>query len=360
MDIIHTYKQVLTGNIKRFPYGIWNKKENGITIFRYLIDEYLALSNEEIYKQVNKAFIVEYKLIGMLNLLFDGSPTIALIETFPNRFNIGKLTIPKNFLVPKEEALKAIEPFVKDWNEQEFNDKFCPHVMQDAGIYALYRKLDFSIEAVVEYLWPGRSYNPISTFESHIKNVQNALKDMSDDQILSVASTKEMHNIGLAQPLKYFKGSIYRMLDAAFPNRFYPWDMKSLPSGFWNDPEQYGALVRHLLKDWDDNKIKAEFTGETVLSKAGYRSWHPAGLSSFDLINAAFPNKFKPWELSRVPSGFWENPDNVRSAVLWLEKKLGWDKTKMKSSLHRDIVIKHGLGKLGQKRVKELLEITYK
>ncbi|MGU8987659.1 DUF4046 domain-containing protein [Clostridium perfringens] len=68
MDAVDIYKLLLKENIKRFPNGFWKKQngaENAIKYIKWLIEESLNLSDEEIKDLVSVKFFKENKLIDL-------------------------------------------------------------------------------------------------------------------------------------------------------------------------------------------------------------------------------------------------------------------------------------------------------
>jgi hypothetical protein len=81
---------------------------------------------------------------------------------------------------------------------------------------------------------------------------------------------------------------------------------------------------------------------------------HPNGMlqscfnsSPFEAINAAYPNKFKPWELPKVPICFWNSKENCIAALKWVTKeKLKLAPSMAKKSLRRNMLRENGLALL--------------
>ncbi len=58
--------------------------------------------------------------------------------------------------------------------------------------------------------------------------------------------------------------------------------------------------------------------------------------SPFEALNAAYPNKFKEWELPNVPRNFWNSEKNCITATKWLiEEKLKFDIKTAKEKLSK-------------------------
>lgn len=68
LEDIEIYELLLQGRISNFPSGFWanrsvdDAKDIAIKLLRYLIDEKLKLSKENVKKEVPKLFLTKYKL----------------------------------------------------------------------------------------------------------------------------------------------------------------------------------------------------------------------------------------------------------------------------------------------------------
>ncbi|MBB3109112.1 hypothetical protein FHS18_001164 [Paenibacillus phyllosphaerae] len=84
--IIDIYKSILAGKRKEFPRGTWNPYNSGYDnanrCIRYLFEEHLQFSKEQVLEQSNASFFSKWKLRGMLDL-FDGSTHKPIISAFP-------------------------------------------------------------------------------------------------------------------------------------------------------------------------------------------------------------------------------------------------------------------------------------
>ena len=120
--------------------------------------------------------------------------------------------------------------------------------------------------------------------------------------------------------------------------------MKKFPSGFWKEPEHKevaALLTRHLLEErlkWDKNTIKKQVS-QTTFNKhklSGMLAIVFKG-SVWDVINNAYPNEFKPWELLRVPKNYWEGDVGIANGIAatrWLiEDVLNWDCERVKKEI---------------------------
>ena len=71
---------------KFVPQGYWKNKENGIKATKWLIEEKLKLSDEELKEQLSVNLFIDNGLWGMLLHCFNGSPYEAINNVYPDKF----------------------------------------------------------------------------------------------------------------------------------------------------------------------------------------------------------------------------------------------------------------------------------
>lgn len=133
---------------------------------------------------------------------------------------------------------------------------------------------------------------------------------------------------------------IYRqVLDGTldrFPRNFWKEEYKSAP-----------ALVRYLIEEvlkWDEEDIKNNFTTFTL------EQYKLAGLHKyvykknlFNVIDSAYPGRFKPWEMKFSPRSYWRNLENCINATRWLIlEKLEWTKEDIMEKFNNNVFKENG------------------
>jgi len=103
--------------------------------------------------------------------------------------------------------------------------------------------------------------------------------------------------------------------------------MKNKPNGYWKDLDNKKEFVRELdeklgfskMEDWyqikydDFLRYGRGGRGATTFTKGGM----------ITLLEECYPDyNWLPWLFRKAPAGFWENMDNQRKYLFWLEKKL--------------------------------------
>ena len=89
IDIIEMYKEILKGTRKKFANGTWQRPDtipNAIKVTKWLIEEKLKLTDEEIKEQLSAKLFLTNGLSSVLQQCFNGSPYQAINETYPNKF----------------------------------------------------------------------------------------------------------------------------------------------------------------------------------------------------------------------------------------------------------------------------------
>lgn len=83
---IDVYRLILDGSLRAFPHGFWDGVpgyKTAINILRYLFNNILKCSIEDIKDKVSREIFEEYKLAGMISYVFDDSIYIAIGEAYP-------------------------------------------------------------------------------------------------------------------------------------------------------------------------------------------------------------------------------------------------------------------------------------
>lgn len=91
---------------KNVPMGYWTK-ENGVLATRWLIDEKLKISKEELKKHLSAGLFKENGLDSMLNYCFKGSPYLAIDCAYPGLFKEWEFNQVRRNFWTKEKGVEA-------------------------------------------------------------------------------------------------------------------------------------------------------------------------------------------------------------------------------------------------------------
>jgi len=154
-----------------------------------------------------------------------------------------------------------------------------------------------------------------------------------------------------------FRGSPSAAVEAAYPGRYKPWEFNHSPQGCWQGkPGRESAIeaTRWLFEvklGWPVGEVAGR-VDETVFAENGLLGMLDLvyGSSPYRAVDAAYPGRFKPWEKTSVPKGYWSGSrgrSHAVAATRWLiEERLGWTDEQVALELSRDIFVEHGLGTL--------------
>ena len=241
MEPEKVYELILNGSIYGFPKGFFKEKNPEKTdkyarLIRYLIEEKLHWSDEEICKNLTKDIFYEYYLSGMLQSIFSNSPYKVIENTYPGKFRPWELSIvPRNY-----------------WNKEN---------AREAIVWLIEEKLRCTDEEI---------YMKISA-DIFIKN-------------------------GLGYMLmKIFNGSPYKALNTVYPGKFKPWLFNTTPRNYWNKENAREAiiwLIEEKLK-WSYTDICEKITMEVFIENGlGGMIQTVFDGSIYEALNNAYPGKF--------------------------------------------------------------------
>ena len=290
MSPVELYQLVLDGEVPKFPKGYWidfEPNNTAVPIIRYLVEEKLKLSDEDILASWNYKLIVTNKLSGMIRTLFSSSPYLVIEAAYPGKFKPWEFkTVPRDFWT-KEMAIDAIKWLVED-----------------------------------------------------------KLK-LSDEEVLNQWSTKFLKTYELQGMLHLlFSSSPYLAIDAAYPGKFKPWEFKNTPQDFWTKEMAIEAVKwlvedklklsnEEVLNQWNAKLLKTNRL-QGMLKALFFGSPYLA-------IDAAYPGKFKPWEFKGIPQGYWSRETGIE-AIKWLvEDKLKLSDEEIFHALTIEIFKDYGL-----------------
>jgi hypothetical protein len=117
LSSVEIYKMVLRGDLTHFPLGFWTRpeaKESAVEVIRYLIEEYLKLTDEQIKTTASNVFFTKYKLRGMLNIVFKWSTYEAINSAYPNIFTPWELKSVPNDYWNTETGKQAVKWLIED------------------------------------------------------------------------------------------------------------------------------------------------------------------------------------------------------------------------------------------------------
>ena len=353
-DISKYYLEEVLAKGKQFPKGVWNcneKYDNAKEVTKTLIEKVLKWSDDEIKRKLSANIFIQNSLYGMLVILFNGSPYLAIENAYPGKFKPWELPCVSNSFwnlkTAKEATIWLIEEKLK-WNDDDIKEKLSANTFIKNSLTSIISLFNGSPYLAIENAYPGKfkpwelpsvpkkNWNVKTAREATIWLIEEKLK-WSDEDVrrnLSKNTFKENSLRGMLNLL--FNGSPYLAIENAYPGKFKAWEFAKVPKNFWNLKTASEAtiwLIEEKLK-WSDEDVRRN------LSKNTFKENSLSGMldvlfngSPYLAIDNAYPGKFKPWELPSVPKKFW-NLETAKEATIWLiEEKLKWSDEDVKEKL---------------------------
>ena len=332
------------------PKYFWNLK-TASDATRWLIEEKLKWSDDDIKNKLSKNTFRKNSLGGMLAVLFNDSPYRAIENAYPGKFKPWELpSVPKkiwNVETAREATIWLIEEKLK-WSDDDIKEKLSANTFIKNSLTSIISLFNGSPYLAIENAYPGKfkpwelpsvpkkNWNVKTAREATIWLIEEKLK-WSDEDVrrnLSKNTFKENSLRGMLNLL--FNGSPYLAIENAYPGKFKAWEFAKVSKNFWNLKTASEAtiwLIEEKLK-WSDEDVRRN------LSQNTFKENSLRGMlailfneSPYRAIDNAYPGKFKPWEFKRIPNNFW-NLKTAREATIWLiEEKLKWSDEDVKEKL---------------------------
>ncbi|PEK57846.1 hypothetical protein [Bacillus wiedmannii] len=289
ITIEEIYQEILDNKRGKFPRNTWNQDEGGELkkrVTQYLIEVVLKWNDEDIRERWNQRIIIKSKLTSVLQA-YHSSPYVMLNAAYPNRFEAWELK----------------------------------HTLKGFWTY------DKSLEI--------------------LKKIIEEKERLTEHQLLEVYSLEWLAKKNLGGVCwTYFKDSPYAMLNAAYPNRYKEWELKHVPKNFWTRKKALKALCW-----WIDKKEKltgksllnvysGEWLKERKLSTPLLKYWNN---SPFKMLNEAYPNRFREWELKKVSNNFWESEEKSLQIFKQIIKESNYTTDDIKKHFSLKWITDHGL-----------------
>lgn len=262
--------------VGKTPNGFWNYEDNQKMALKWLFEEKLQWTEEDIKKKTTKKVFTDNKLMGMLKNAFGSSPYRAVEFYSDGKIKPWEMKVtPMSYFDALENQIAAVKWLFDEklkWTDEDFKNKMSKQVFIDNGLASLFSR-----------------YN-----------------------------------------------NYYQILELVYPKRFNAWEvMDYVPHGFWDKKENRLSALQWLFEDnlkWTEKDIITKINihvfreyGLDGLFQLKYES------RTYEVVEELYPGKYKPWELPITYRGFWDNEDECIDAMKWLinekcpNKKLTFD-----------------------------------
>ncbi|MGN4723724.1 hypothetical protein ACTFR8_22115 [Bacillus cereus group sp. MYBK15-3] len=155
--------------------------------------------------------------------------------------------------------------------------------------------------------------------EAAIREVKRLIEDeykFTDSEIVVVVNKKWMGAHGLGEVFRSkWLDSVPMMFEDLYPNRFKPWEFKSLPSRFWTKELGLAAL-KWVIEDKLELSDKAllefysrKFITDNRLTTPCLNFW---GGDIFGMLRDLYPNRFNDSDFLCMSCGYWTKSASIR------------------------------------------------
>ncbi|MBE6068053.1 MAG: hypothetical protein E7211_10240 [Clostridium lundense] len=356
---------VLNGTLKTFPHSFWtyeNSRKNAVDITKYLIEEILCWSHEDIKNKLTQKTFFSNKLCTMLLKVYGGSPFEVINSVYPNKFKPWELKHVPNSYWTLKNGIQATKWLIEEklkWSDDDIKERLTERTFFKYGLGGMidtiyngstFKTLDsaypnkfkpWELKQVPNFYW---------TLENGIEATKWLIEEKlkwSDDDIkkrLSVRLFSKHRLSGMINLL--YNNSAFEAINSAYPNRFKPWELNSAPKGYWSlqtGKEATKWLVEVKLNGLTDN------VANTLTSQTFKRNGLGGILttlfndSPYEALNSAYPNKFKPWQLNNIPKHYWTLEKGIQATKWLIEEKLNLSPNCIKGNVRRNNFVENGL-----------------
>ena len=295
--------------------SFWNlKTAKEATI--WLIEEKLKWNDDDIKEKLSANIFEKNSLGGMLAILFNDNSYFAIENAYPGKFKPWELSgTPKyfwNMETAREATIWLIEEKLK-WSDDDIRHRLSKSIFRKNSLGGMLAVLfNDSPYRAIENAYPGKFkpwevarvskkfWNVETAKEATIWLIEEKLK-WSDEDIKQKLSAKIFIQNSFTSILNdLFNGSPYLIIENAYPGKFKPWELPSVPKKFWNLETAKEAtiwLIEEKLK-WSDEDVKQKlsrkiFRENSLNGMLGYLFNN----SPYLAIENAYSGKFKKSDL---------------------------------------------------------------
>jgi len=366
------YKNIFAGE----QIKITNKDE-AIKLIKDLIENKLQWNDEDIKKKFSNNTLAQNGLQNAIEFFYqknshfdkkDITPvTYDIINTiYPNKFHPWDFDdqVPFYYWENKKNRIDAIKWLFEEklnWSKEEIKNNATEQILKNNGFSDIYRYRQFPLlmQSVYPDLFTGEKKKGKGEIKEDqkqeaIEKTKNLIKNKlkwTEQDIKTKLNAEIFIENGLQDVLDLFDNNPVSVIRATYPNAFKNWQGPVIEQQKKQTKQNNIQKIRDMFDNelhWSDEEIKQNFNG-SVMSKNGLDNILKIQFNGdfYKAFNAAYPNRFHPWEFQQMPGSFWKNSNNAQEAVKWLfEQKLGWSKEEIQSNASIQTLIDNGFGYL--------------
>lgn len=193
LDNKDIYNLVIERKLPTFPPGYWcslsvdEGKEVALELLKYLIEEKLKLTRDEILNNITKEFILNNKLWTPCKLYFGRSAIKYVMALYKNQyraFEFNNSRIPQGYWSKSENRVEAIKWLLEEklkWSLDDIKEKFNRSMLFEYGLGTLTTYYTSSIDIINE-IYP----NEIHCWELKRSSVSPNYWEIRGNRVIAV------------------------------------------------------------------------------------------------------------------------------------------------------------------------------
>lgn len=245
-SIVEIYQMVLSGELEKFPTGIWkddNAMEYSAECIRYLVNNVLNFSHDEVTNKLSISMIKKYRLSTVVNKLFNSRLYDCIDNAFPGEYKPWEFKRLLYNYWTEDKAIEAVRWLLEEklgWGHDEVCEKFDRHVLEAHNLRGIQQMIGIGTFELLNLAYPGEYMEwELCTLDKWTDDMairavrwlfEGRLKVEIDD-IPKIANGKLFRENGLRGLLRRTNSSYIPIIDMAYPNKFKPWDFNLVPRG---------------------------------------------------------------------------------------------------------------------------------
>ena len=232
--------------LQNTPLNYWNL-DTGIMATKWLLEK-LKWTDEDILTNICINTFESNGLGGMLAVVYSGSAYRALNSVYPNKYKPWLFkNSPSNYwtLELGIEAVKWLIEDVHGWDIQNVKDNLDSNIFCENNLESMLSALfNCSPYLAINTAYPGvykpwdfncpRNYWNCDTGIMATKWLIEDKLQWNDDEVKQMLDIAVFRSNGLAGMLQHvFKSSPFKAINALYPGKYYPWELKKTANNYW-------------------------------------------------------------------------------------------------------------------------------
>lgn len=168
LTVIEIYELVRSGKLIKFPMYFWEcdeSNEYAPKLTRYLIENILNWSDEDIKKKIRKTTFRENSLGGLICIKYNDSPFAAIAAAYPEKnFHAWDfVNTPNDYWQGekgRENDIAAMKWLIEEklkWSEKEIIENLNQDVFKDNNLLGMLKKaFNFRLFEAIDSTYPGK------------------------------------------------------------------------------------------------------------------------------------------------------------------------------------------------------------